>query len=265
MAPDLGSGITQVRILHERPGEHFVPFSINKIMEFWDKCMPRKQKKYHFIYRTTNLLNHKFYVGMHSTDNLEDGYIGSGKRLGYSVRKYGLENHKFEILEFLPSREELKKREAEVVNEEMLKHPLCMNLKFGGEGGWDHVNTGEKWHGVGNLKNREIFEKTRQSQKRRYAVDKEYQARVNEQCLRMNKKSLANNPNGTFFGKRHTEETKQKMRKSKNLGETNSQFGTCWICNRDEVKKIKKEELQFWLDQGWNKGRKFNAVVAEID
>ena len=107
--------------------------------------MPRKQKKYHFIYRTTNLLNGKFYVGMHSTDNLEDGYVGSGKRLGYSIRKYGLENHKFEILEFLPSREELKKREAEVVNEELLSNPLCMNLKFGGEGGWDHINSNQEF------------------------------------------------------------------------------------------------------------------------
>jgi len=43
--------------------------------------MPRKQKKYHYIYKTTNILNYKFYIGMHSTDDLDDGYVGSGKRL----------------------------------------------------------------------------------------------------------------------------------------------------------------------------------------
>ena len=51
--------------------------------------MARKEKKYHFIYKTTNLLTGRYYIGMHSTDNLEDGYLGSGKRLRHSVNKYG--------------------------------------------------------------------------------------------------------------------------------------------------------------------------------
>ena len=71
--------------------------------------MPRKEKKYHFIYKTTNLLSGKYYIGMHSTDNLGDGYLGSGKRLRYSINKYGEENHNREILEFVDSRKELKK------------------------------------------------------------------------------------------------------------------------------------------------------------
>ena len=56
--------------------------------------MGRKQKKYHFIYKTTNLINDKFYIGMHSTDDLNDKYIGSGKRLWYSINKYGINNFK---------------------------------------------------------------------------------------------------------------------------------------------------------------------------
>ena len=220
--------------------------------------MPRKQKKYHFIYRTTNLLNEKFYVGMHSTDKLDDGYFGSGKILNYSVAKYGLENHKIEILEFLPSREELKKREAEVVNEEMLKHPLCMNLKFGGEGGWDHINSGDTWFGVGNLSKSEVHHKTQLSRNEKYQNDELYRSQVIDHCSIMAERSKNNNPNGTFFGKSHSEETKQKMRKSKNAGDSNSQFGTCWIFNDLEQSsiKVKREELQLWLDKGWSKGRK---------
>ena len=199
---------------------------------------------------------------MHSTDDLEDGYIGSGKRLGYSVRKYGLENHKFEILEFLPSREELKKREAEVVNEEMLKHPLCMNLKFGGEGGWDHITISDD-----ELKKRQI--NGGQSFRQKLQNDPEFaKAHSNtvsrNNSLRKSKgfKQFGDKPILGFTGKVHSEETKQKMRKSKNSGITNSQFGTCWIFNEDEKKSIKisKDELNIWLNLGWIKGRKLKFI-----
>ena len=44
-------------------------------------------------------------------------------------------------------------------------------------------------------------------------------------------------------GLKHTEETKNKMRKSKNAGEHNSQFGTCWVTIGVKPVKIKKEQL----------------------
>ena len=75
--------------------------------------MARKPHKYHYIYKTTCKVNGKFYIGMHSTSNLEDGYIGSGKRLWNSIRKHGKENHECEILEWLPDRSSLKEREKE--------------------------------------------------------------------------------------------------------------------------------------------------------
>ena len=78
--------------------------------------MPRKQNKYHFIYKTINVVTGKYYYGMHSTNNLEDGYLGSGRKLRYSINKYGKENHHREILEFLNSRKELSDREEEIVN-----------------------------------------------------------------------------------------------------------------------------------------------------
>lgn len=107
--------------------------------------MARKPHKYHYIYKTTCLINEKFYIGMHSTDNLEDNYIGSGKRLWLSIRKYGKENFSIEILEYFPDRNSLKKREIEIVNEELLKNPLCMNLKLGGYGGISTPEHLEKW------------------------------------------------------------------------------------------------------------------------
>ena len=86
--------------------------------------MGRKQKKYFYIYKTTCIINDKFYIGTHTTNDLEDGYVGSGKRLWYSIKKYGKENFTCEILEFLHNREELVKREKELVNEDFIKDPL---------------------------------------------------------------------------------------------------------------------------------------------
>ena len=97
----------------------------------------RKPKRYHYIYKTTCKVTGNFYVGMHSTDELEDGYLGSGIKLWHSIRKHGKENHEREILEFLTDRDSLRLREKEIVNEQFLENPKCMNLTTGGHGGFD--------------------------------------------------------------------------------------------------------------------------------
>lgn len=104
-----------------------------------------KKKTYHFIYKTTNLKNKKFYIGMHSTNDLNDGYIGSGTRLKKSVEIYGIKCFKFEILEFLPDRDSLKVRERELVNEETLDDDKCMNLKLGGDSGFSNEEHKKKF------------------------------------------------------------------------------------------------------------------------
>ena len=92
--------------------------------------------KYHFIYKTTDLRTNKYYIGMHSTNNLEDGYMGSGKRISYLLKRYGKESFKFEILEYVPNRILLAEREKQIVNKGLLNDSLCLNLKAGGEGGF---------------------------------------------------------------------------------------------------------------------------------
>lgn len=97
--------------------------------------MSRKQYTYHYIYKTTNLINGKFYVGMHSTFDLNDGYLGSGKALWYAFKKYGKENFKKEILEFLPDRKSLIDREKEIVTKDLINETECYNMLIGGQGG----------------------------------------------------------------------------------------------------------------------------------
>ena len=92
------------------------------------------QRKYHVIYKTTCAVTGKYYVGMHSTDDLNDGYLGSGKILWHSIRAHGKENHRYEILEYLPDRKSLCDREAQLISEELRADPLCMNIRGGGIG-----------------------------------------------------------------------------------------------------------------------------------
>ncbi len=115
-----------------------------------------EKNKYHFIYKITNMITNKFYVGMHSTFNLEDGYFGSGKILKYSVNKYGKDNHKMEILEFLPSREDLMEKEEVIINEDLLKNPLSMNLSIGGKGNFKEEDR-MKGSKLGNEKIKSMF------------------------------------------------------------------------------------------------------------
>lgn len=94
------------------------------------------RRKFHIIYKTTCLVTGRYYIGMHSTDDLEDGYMGSGQVLWKSIKKYGKDQHIYEILEHLPTRESLIVREEELVNPDILKDPLCMNLRTGGTGNY---------------------------------------------------------------------------------------------------------------------------------
>ena len=90
--------------------------------------------KFHIIYKTTNLLNGKIYVGLHSTDNLNDRYMGSGWVLKYAIKKHGRENFKREILLVLSDREEAREVEALLVDKDFIARPDTYNLQEGDMG-----------------------------------------------------------------------------------------------------------------------------------
>lgn len=100
----------------------------------------------YIVYKTTNLINNKIYIGVHRTiKNVNDGYIGCGvtgkvtKGKGFiaAVAKYGYENFKRETLFSYPDTEEGKnqayKKEAELVNWDFIRDKNTYNLKLGGK------------------------------------------------------------------------------------------------------------------------------------
>lgn len=90
---------------------------------------------YHLVYLTTNLINGKIYVGIHSTYNLFDKYLGTGYVLKDAFKKYGKKNFKKEILYYCIEREHALDIEALIVDEEFISRKDTYNLVIGGYGG----------------------------------------------------------------------------------------------------------------------------------
>lgn len=87
----------------------------------------------HLVYKTTNLVNGKYYIGVHSCKCNPCKYLGSGKALKAAIRKYGRGNFKRETLREFSTREQAFQYEKEIVD---FKSSQTYNLGAGGEGGY---------------------------------------------------------------------------------------------------------------------------------
>jgi hypothetical protein len=104
----------------------------------------QKLRKYHIIYQTTNQKNGMIYIGAHSTDLINDGYLGSGHRLTLAIEKYGKESFFRTVLYQFNTPEEMFTKEKEIVNLEFLARSDVYNLVEGGFGGFNKGTTGLK-------------------------------------------------------------------------------------------------------------------------
>jgi hypothetical protein len=206
------------------------------------------RRKYHFIYRTDRF-DGKFYIGMHSTDDLNDGYLGSGTHLTNSIRYHGRDKHAMTILEFLPTREALKLREKQMITEEMRNNPMCMNLAPGGGGGFVSEEHQQKCASAGGKKSWKasmLEMHTRQSIEKRIAT--KHQTGVHARSTAKMREN-ANAP-AAMEKRKATFKERAHMQGSKN-----SQFGTCWVTDGVKPVKIKKEQLEEFLQKGYRRGR----------
>lgn len=207
-----------------------------------------KNKKYHYIYKTVNLINGRYYLGMHSTNRLDDGYLGSGKRLYYELSKYGRDNFKFEILKYFNSREKLVQAEIDLITEQDLKNPNCLNIVQGGEGFTIEGSL------LANNARKALLEENREWKDKYSAKLSEARSNYIKGLSEEELKQLGVNVkkgqervkfnHATFKGRKHTEETRQKMKQSKighGVGNKNSQYGKP---RSEETKQKIRESLQ---------------------
>lgn len=92
---------------------------------------------YYTIYKITNVLDGKFYIGKHKTKNLDDGYMGSGKLIQRAIKKHGVENFKKEILHIFETEAEMNEAEKRLVILSEDSYNLCP----GGHGGFGYINS----------------------------------------------------------------------------------------------------------------------------
>jgi len=216
---------------------------------------------FYTIYKITNKINNKFYIGMHKTNNLDDGYMGSGKLLKRAVKKYGIKNFIKEILYVFDNEEDMKNKEKELVVISEQSYNLCE----GGHGGFSYINRNpEKFLTEKRLNSLMSIEKTLRLWRLKYDNDEKFREESRQRSKKALIKAKEIYSNGFFYGRKHTEQTKLKMRKSKNVGSDNSQYGTCWITNGSENKKIKSCDIDKWINLGYYKGRiiKNNASLV---
>ncbi|CAB4182086.1 grpIintron_endo, group I intron endonuclease [uncultured Caudovirales phage] len=94
---------------------------------------------FYTIYKTTNLINNRYYIGKHKTKNVNDSYMGSGKLLKWAIEKYGIENFSKEILFVFDNEEDMNKKEKELVVLSEETYNLCK----GGNGGFGYINNSD--------------------------------------------------------------------------------------------------------------------------
>ena len=223
-------------------------------MNFLDKLLKKFPKYY--VYIISNHKNSQRYVGSrvcYDKDPLNDGYWGSSDYLNGDIEKYGIENFFKTILGFHDSKEEMLSAEVEAIIENNTLYP----------NGYNRFLPPNKFNTIG-ISIKEIW-------------IKKYGKEVAEQKYidwKRRESESHTGENNSFFGKLHTEETKERIRRKQTgkkysaevnkkkgrikVGSENGMFGRVWITNEElnDNKIIESIELQKYIENGWTKGRK---------
>lgn len=221
-------------------------------------------KMKYIVYKITNLINGKYYIGVHQTCNIDDGYMGSGVLLHAAYKKYGVENFNKEIIANCKDPNEMFEIEHDLV-ETNSKNKMSYNLMDGGHGGFNYINSLDKNGTKFGVKRRlELLNDHKWynewKEKQIEGCHKKNNTILKEEYTRRGKKAneTAKLRNGVypFEGKSHSNETKMKIGRKNSINQSgfnNSRYGSMWITNGTESKSIPKDSI---IPSGWRKGRK---------
>jgi hypothetical protein len=202
----------------------------------------------YIIYQITNQINGKIYIGAHATKDINDDYMGSGHVLANAKKKHGIENFTKEILYIFADEKSMYAKEKEIVTEEFCDRKDNYNVRVGGIGGWNHVNSNpEKYRAI-----KSYHSKIKANRPDNPFKDPEFQkkyewTRAPDRMRMLGKK--AQTPKAVAKRKATLKEIKHQQ------GEKNSQFGRYWI-SHPVTKEVKRITMNDAIPEGWVKGKK---------
>lgn len=205
----------------------------------------------YYIYRITNLVNGKTYIGQHKYKKLDDDYMGSGILLARAKKKYGIENFKKEILVFNISRKEhIDVLEKTFIASEREKGKAEYNIANGGQGGnlGEEVNKKKSESLRGHLVSEQTRRKISESNKGQVAWNKGI-PRTEEERKKM---SEAHKGKTSWNkGKKMSNEQKKKISAS-HKGKKRRPHSEEW---KNKITEINNEKLKAYKESGrkdWN-------------
>lgn len=190
------------------------------------------KKKYNYLYKITHLKSDRIYIGIHSTDNIDDGYFGCGifhkngewKKLNrgkyygtHHIRnafvKYGKNAFKREIINYFDSREAALKEEKEIVNEEFINDKKTFNNRVGGLGGNFSKEVRKKISENNPMYRKSVKEKISKIQKELWNEERKNKLSENNPMNNEEVLTKMSGKNSVWFGRKHTKETINKLKK----------------------------------------------------
>jgi hypothetical protein len=196
-----------------------------------------KDGLYHFVYMTYNTQNFKFYIGKHSTSNLNDGYLGSGTYFKNALNSFGKEAFQRVYISFSQTEQECLDEESSIVSESFLQDYdfFCYNLSVGG------MTT--------ILKTKSMISKDGEERKIPYEdVDKYLQEGWELGAKR--RPRLSRYDDTEWWGRNSYEEKVE----------------TLWINDSNLIKtKIPPQELEYFQKEGWVEGAEENQIFIPTE
>lgn len=170
----------------------------------------QSKSKYLYIYKITNKLNNKIYIGQRASTvepSLDTKYMGSGIHIKRSIKNHGKENFIKEIIEVCESKEQLNQREIYWIGFYLSRNPIIgYNISKGGDGGINWIDG--KCPNIGLKRSEETKNKIRLIRINQPSPNKGKKM-SDEQKLKLSE-THKGKPS-PMIGKHHSEETKLKI------------------------------------------------------
>lgn len=217
----------------------------------------------YYIYRITNLINGKTYIGQHKYKKLDDSYMGSGVYLAQAKKKYGIENFKKEILySRIQYRETADDMERFAIAKERAIGKAEYNIASGGKV-IDGFIRSEEYRRKQSESHKNISNDTRKKMSKSHKGKSP--ANKGKPMSEEQKKKLSEAHKGKsswIKGKHHSEETKRKLseiNKEKHWYNNGEISKFCYECPEDFIEGrifLNKEKMEEVREAYKRSGRK---------